>query len=572
MAGTSDRSASCHLTDLIRQLAKFWEVEECTGIVSRGREDLSCEEHYVTNTKRGSDGRYTVRLPFRDRDVILGDSKRQASRRYEALQRKLNANSELQVEYSRVMQDYLDRGHMSLVKSKSDREYFLPHHPVIKPTSTTTKVRVVFDASLKTDQGRSLNESLLIGPSIQPKLFTHLLYIRTHQYVVMADIEQMYRQIFVDQRDRRYQRVLWQVDNRTEVFELNTVTFGVSAAPFLAIRTLHQLADDEQHQFPFTSVLLKNSFYVDDFFFGADTLEEVSRTRDDMIELLKRGGFHIRKWASNHRHALDNLEQKDLDLADSGMFNGTRKALGISWNAIADEFLYSVHSISVDAKITKRIIVSEISKVFDPLGLLGPVMLALKILIQDCWKLKLGWDETVPQEIHFKWQSIAKQLPLIRELRVPRLLLIPEYVEAQIHGFCDASQVGYGACLYVRTTTASGLVRVRLACAKSRVSPVKQLTIPRLELCGAVLLTRLFDETRDAFKFPIRRVVFWSDSQIVLYWLRKQPQALKVFEANRVAEVQRSTGNNTWRHVPGVLNPADALSRGQTPSEFLRNE
>ena len=141
----------------------------------------------------------------------------------------------------------------------------------------------------------------------------------------------------------------------------------------------------------------------------------------------------------------------------------------------------------------------------------------------------------------------------------------------QIHGFCDASQSGYGACLYIRSKNARGHVSVRLACSKSRVAPVKQLTIPRFELCGAVLLTRLFTAAHDAFKLPVQRVVLWTDSEIVLLWLKKAPQALKVFEGNRVAEIQRASEAIEWRHVPGRVNPADALSRGQTPAEFLRN-
>ena len=223
----------------------------------------------------------------------------------------------------------------------------------------------------------------------------------------MADIEQMYRQVLIDPRDRRYQLVLWENHGETEIFELNTVTFGISAAPFLVIRTLQQLAEDEKDLFPLASAAVKENFYVDDFFYGADSLDEVIKMRDDIIKLLRRGGFNIRKWASNHSHALDSIVHKDLDLTESDDPGNERKALGVSWNAISDELVYSVHSIDNTAKIIKRTIVSVIARIFDPLGLLGPVILTLKIIVQECWKLMIGWDETVPQALHTKWQSIA---------------------------------------------------------------------------------------------------------------------------------------------------------------------
>ena len=350
------------------------------------------------------------------------------------------------------------------------------------------------------------------------------------------------------------------------------MTFGVSAAPYLAIRTLKRLADDRNAQFLCASRAVQENFYVNDFFYGADSLDEVSRMRNEVIELLRRGGFYIRKWASNHRHALDNLYQKYLDFSDSRKVSGLRKALEISWDALLDEFTYSVQPIDNTKKITKRAIVSTIARIFDPLGLLGPVTLALKIIVQECWKLKVRWNQTFPQTLHTKWQSTANQLQLIKNLRIPRHVVLPDYTEIQIHGFCDSSQLRYAACLYLRSEGVESQVLIRLVCAKSRVAPVKQLTIPRLELCGAVLLTRLLSEVRLAINLPIRRVRCWTDSEIVLLWLRKTPQALQVFEGNRVAEIQRTSTVDEWRHIPGKLNPADALSCGQSPAEFLRNQ
>ncbi|XP_023247285.1 uncharacterized protein LOC111643520 [Copidosoma floridanum] len=219
----------------------------------------------------------------------------------------------------------------------------------------------------------------------------------------------------------------------------------------------------------------------------------------------------------------------------------------------------------------KRNILSEIARIFDPLGLLGPVVFTAKVIMQEYWKLKVGWDESVPQDLFTKWASFAKQLNLLEGVSFPRHLLLPHAVTIQIHGFCDASNRGYGACLCVRSVDRSGKVLVRLACAKSRVAPVKQTTIPRLELCGALTLVRLFKECRESFPFVIYKVVFWSDSEIVLQWIKKSPQVLKVFEGNRVAEIQELSSTIEWRHVASKSNFADVLSRGQNPAEFVEN-
>lgn len=260
--GRSKGAFNCKLADLTSVLERFWKIEDSDGRVSTKEIVLDSEKseyHFLQNTVRQSDGRYMVRLPFREDSVSLGVSKPQAFRRFHALQKRLDSDSNLKFEYHKVIQDYLDLGHMTPVYDERDPGYYMPHHPVVKQSSSTTKVRVVFDASAKTSSGTSLNQSLLVGPTIQRTLFEHLIAFRIHKYVLSADICQMYRQVLIHPSDRKYQRILWYKNDRIQTFELNTVTFGVSAAPFLAIRTLHQLAEDEKANFRLAcSVLLKN--------------------------------------------------------------------------------------------------------------------------------------------------------------------------------------------------------------------------------------------------------------------------------------------------------------------------
>lgn len=563
-------SASCHLTELKTLMNKFWEIEDLDSTKTKSMEHVNAENHYIQNTSRDKDGRFIVRLPFRENHDVLGDSRTHALRRFHALERKLMKDPELKREYTRVMEDYITSNHMSLVQDFSNDGYYLPHHSVVKVSSATTKVRVVFDASAKTSTGLSLNDTLITGPTIQDKLFQHLIRFRFHKYVITADIEKMYRQIWVHPDDRRYQRVLWRVDDKIRTFELNTVTFGVSSAPFLAIRTIQQIADEEGSKFPLAQKIMKRDFYVDDLISGADELDEIIEIRDDITELLKLGGFHIRQWASNHESALDRLTEESINLDFRNDRDTVLKTLGIRWNAKNDKLLYASQNLEAQTQITKRNVLSAIAKIFDPLGLLGPVILYAKAIMQKIWKLKIGWDDNIPDELYRDWISFTNQLDLLNELSIDRRVLIDNYTDVQIHGFCDASKQGYGACIYIRSENSEGEICVRLLTAKSRVTPLKEITIPRAELCAAVVLATLYQEIAPNLEINPSKVTFWSDSTIVLQWLRKSPQELQVFESHRVSKIQEISAE--WRHVRTEFNPADALSRGQTPSEFIRNQ
>ncbi|CAK9809109.1 hypothetical protein ANTQUA_LOCUS5886 [Anthophora quadrimaculata] len=244
-----------------------------------------CEMHFQQHTKRNAEGRYIVALPFNGKETHLGDSKARGQRRLEALERKLQRDAALKREYHAVMEEYLALGHM--VKNPKDKEepdgYYLPHHGVTKIASETTKLRVVFDGSAETITGISLNGTLHTGPKLQEDLLYILPRFPMHQYVITGDIEKMYRQFFVRREDRKYERVLWRDDaGQIQTYELQTVTFGLSAALYLAICCLKQIADDEGHHFPRAAEVLRQDFYVDDALTGASTIEEALTIRRDL--------------------------------------------------------------------------------------------------------------------------------------------------------------------------------------------------------------------------------------------------------------------------------------------------
>jgi len=280
------RTSTCGLTNLEEQVAKFWTIEELVMDKHQPREEIDCEAHFTRSVFRDKNGRYTVSLPFRKSSKRLGDSKNMAFRRLIALERKLRTDHALKIEYSRIMEEYLKLEYMSVIDDPEDDGYYMPHHAVIKESSNTTKVRVVFDASAKTSNGVSLNDVLMVGPTIQNKLFSHLIRFRAYKYVITADIEKMYLQVRLHESDRRYQRILCRRHKEIETFQLNTLAFGVSSSPFLATRVIQKLADDERGIYPRTARILESHLYVDDLLTGANNINEARSIRNEITALL----------------------------------------------------------------------------------------------------------------------------------------------------------------------------------------------------------------------------------------------------------------------------------------------
>ncbi|XP_076223949.1 uncharacterized protein LOC143174539 [Nomia melanderi] len=560
--------AQTFLTSLQFDLRKFWELEDGPHIQHLTSEERECEEHFKDNVTRDSTGRYVVALPFNEKKRDIAESRSRALNRLAALERKLKRDSSLKREYSNVMKEYLDLGHMSQEETPGTHGFYLPHHAVLKESSETTKVRVVFDGSAKSNSGVSLNDALITGPTIQDDLLALLLRFRMHAYVITGDIEKMYRQFIIRPEDRPYQRILWRDEhNNIKTYTLNTVTFGLTSAPYLAIRCLHQLAQDEQNNYPVAADVLRRDLYVDDLITGANTYTEALNIRDQMLGLLKRGGLNIRQWVSNHPRLLGGLSTSQIH---PKVFGDTMvKTLGVSWDSRRDNIIYVVDS-NHNQRVTKRNILSAIAKIFDPLGLLAPVIVTAKILMQRLWQLQLDWDESLPALFHTEWTTYVKELPRLEHVRFERHVSQRAARRIELHGFCDASERAYGACIYIRTIDSAENIKSQLLCAKSRVAPLKTATLARLELCGAVLLASLYTTVRDALTYRLDKTYFWTDSTIVLNWLQKEPNTLKTFVANRVAEIQKRTDIAAWNHVRSNDNPADLVSRGQTPSEFAR--
>lgn len=566
------------ISEIMRQ---FWEVEDLSQSTEDKTEPDACEKHFRSTHQRTSTGRYMVSLPFREDTALLADNRSAALRRFLMLERRLKKDATLKQLYSEFITEYEALGHCKEIDESNDRSshgcYYLPHHAVIRPTSSTTKLRVVFDASAKsTPSDKSLNEVLQVGGVVQSDLFTILLRFRKHAIVFTADIAKMYRQVLVAPDHTRFQRIFWRLESShpLRVLELLTVTYGTAAAPFLATRCLLQLCNDEGHQFPLASRIITDDCYVDDILSGAKDVEEAVVAQNQLQQLLELGGFPIHKWSSNCPELMSRIpEEKREKLVRLDHASEVIKTLGLTWSPQNDDFMF-VTKISSDLSdtYTKRKIFSEIGRLFDPLGLISPVIVVAKILMQKLWTAGLSWDEILEDELLLSWLKFRDALPQLCDLKIPRRVMLPNTVAMEIHGFSDASISAYGAVLYVRNIFADGSAEMRLLCSKSKVAPLAELSIPRKELLAARLLSRLVVKVVNSMNVQISDIVLWSDSQIVLAWLRKPLNSLQVFVRNRVADIINETKGYTWKYVPTKENPADIVSRGALPKVLISNE
>lgn len=565
-------------------LKQFWEIEREPDLIKKPltKEEKRCEEIFESTTTRNNEGRYIVRLPFRESDpkCVYGKSKEIALKRFKLLEKKLTKNPGLQVEYAKVLADYLKQQHMKQIKDPYEIGYpyavYLPHHAVVREDKETTKVRVVYDASCKGVNHVSLNDSLMVGPKLQQDLRHILMRWRTHQFCIVADIIQMYRQVLVGNEDADFQRILWRPDPEQPIshYRLLTLTFGTACAPYLAVKSLQQLAKDEQMKYPVAAKITSEDFYMDDLLTGCETEDEAIHIYIEMNKLMKEGGFELQKWCSNSQVLLCYIEKDKKSTNDSLTFkiNETIKVLGISWNKNEDNFRYTYHLPDLDEPMTKRRVLSNIARLYDPMGWIVPVLITAKIYMQKLWKSGLDWDQNLPTELLNEWLKFQDDLDNVKQICIPRWLNLKKGNPVELHVFVDASQVAYAAVVYIKTGDGDGNIHVNIVTAKTKVAPIeKEISIPRLELCAALLGTKLLFEVAQILDISKDKLFAWSDSMVVLAWLRGEPSRWNTFVSNRVSEIQNILDKDQWNHIPTDQNPADCASRGISVGELIEH-
>lgn len=540
-------------------LKMFWEIDKPPETHILTQDEIDCEAHFINNCKRLNNGRYSLRLPFKKAPHFV-DSEKIALACWYRTERRFKREPDLKAAYDGFMSEYLRLGHMELVPTgeiRNENVYYIPHHAVFRP-GEPPKIRVVFNASQKDMCGVSLNDTLYIGNKLQADILAVMTRWRTFKYVFTTDIVKMFRQILIDPLDRDWLRILYRFGEKVETFRLTTVTYGTSCAPFQALRVIKQIVLDECSHLPAISNLLTKQTYVDDIFGGANSLEELIKIKKELIGVFRSAGIDLDKWSANCEGILSDSVNLSVIDAKSVKLTEAVSTLGLNWDPKKDEFFVVVNQLSGSNNITKRIILSESSKLYDPLGWLAPVLILPKILMQDIWINGFDWDTELSGEFAERWLTIRQELIDLSHIRVPRHFGDSGDSEWTLHGFSDASKRAYSACLYF--VPKQGIPR--LIVAKSRVAPVKTVSIPRLELMGAVLLADLIAWIYPSFVLPPSRVHCWCDSRNVLCWLDSVPARWGVFVANRVSKILTELPDVRWKYVPSEDNPADCATRG----------
>ena len=570
-------------------------------------------EKFVQKIK--SDGnRYEVHLPWKECHPPLPDNRELCFKRLMGLLRRLRQDAQLLSEYDTVIRDQLDKGVVEFVTDSSvvdgDRIHYLPHHCVIRQDKDASKLRIVYDASARST-GPSLNDCLYTGPKFGQSIFDIILRFCIHKVALVGDIEKAFLMISVQESDRDSLRFLWISDTDVQLVTLRftRVVFGVSASPFLLNATINHHMNTYRDLDPTFVDKFLSSIYVDDVVAGAGDVESTLEFYKKARHRLAAAGFRLRKFLTNSDEFSELIQQCEYQVevkqptestvGDGGgrkaaqssspeddqsyakislgvktfEERGVHKVLGIQWNVIRDEFQFDMREVAAvmeNSEPTKRNVVSAAAKYFDPLGVVSPVTISFKTIAQELCEARVDWDESLTGVLLTKWQNLLSMMRDVRSIVIPRCMCSLSFQSARLVGFCDASLKAYAAVVYVKFESEAG---VKFVAAKTRVAPVGGMTIPRLELSSALLLSKLVDSIQTALKseLVLGNPVCFTDSMVSLYWIQGIDDSWKQFVESRVSTIRSLVDPVYWNHCPGRENPADIPSRGMSPLELTDN-
>ena len=584
------RPAMNEKQDLDAKLQRLWDLDSL-GI----REQDEVHEN-VLDDILFSGKRYSVGLPWKVGHKPLPSNYNVSLQRLRGQVKKLEQTPNIYAQYNDIINEQVKEGIIERVSEleTADKIHYLPHRAVVRENAETTKVRVVYDASSKDRKsGVSLNDCLHVGPSLTPLIFDVLLRFRVNPIALVGDIEKAFLNIEIHPEHRDCLRFLWLNDIHAEspeivTYRFNRVVFGCNSSPFLLNCVLrHHIMRYKEKDPEFVAKMI-GGFFVDDLVTGCNDTQGALILYEKARDRMKEGGFTLRKWKTNDGELADKIAKKESEwierksnpnledqsfaketLGTIGNMSEKTKVLGITWDYNKDiwEFPLDIKGGEIDKSVqaTKRGILSSLASLFDPLGLVSPIAVSAKILFQELCLEKLGWDDPLPIDKANRWEAWLRDLKGAGTISVPRCAVSVKkgtLVSRQLHGFADASKKAYCAMVYLVEETTEGIF-IQLLSAKTRVAPLKQLTIPRLELMSARVLATLMTTVIEALgpQFHINCVRYWLDSKTALYWIYNSGE-WKQFVQHRVNEILNLTIKDDWGHVAGTENPADLGSRG----------
>jgi len=525
-------------------------------------------KNFEESVTRDKSGRYEVSMPWIEGHPPLLNNFEIAKTRLDRLMKKLE-NDGYYSEYDQVFNEWLSEGIIEVIPPDeiNNEGYYLPHRHVVKLSSTTTKLRPVFDASAKFKNQPSLNQCIEKGINLLSLIPSILIGFRISRIGVTSDIKKAFLQISLQERERNFLRFVWYSREGELIFFRHArVVFGVNCSPFLLAATInHHLQSIEQegrYSAPIVTKL-KESFYVDNCVTSVDSVEDLKNFIHESKSIMKEAQFELRCW-------------ENTLLEESCSEQKMTSVLGLRWNVTLDTLSINFDNLkNIDTNVvTKKIILSIANRIFDPIGFSSPVVLRCKLILQRTWLMKLNWNSQVPEEIKNEFIQWLNELYMLSTIKISRWIgIIPNSLKnLSIHVFCDASQDAYARSIFSRVEDIND-ISVQLIQSKSRVSPVKKLSIPRLELLAATIGARLFATVRDSIeKNNINNfdTYMWTDSTVVLAWIKRK-EIWKPFIWNRVTEIKKIINENFWYHVPGSSNPADLPSRGCTTTRLINS-
>ena len=530
-------------------------------------------------------GHYQMAIPWKSSQPCLPNNRVMAEQRLGCLKRRLSRDPGLQIRYTNFIDDLLVKGHARKItddksRCKTDITWYLPHHNVVNPKKPE-KTRVVFDCAAKC-RGVSLNSNVLQGPNLTNSLIGVLCRFRQEHVALVADVESMYHQVCVDPKDVDALKFLWfpngDLSKEPEEYQMVVHLFGGIWSACCANFALKRTALDNASKFDsiVTRTVDKN-FYVDDMLKSVGSIDEAIWMQKQLMELLACGGFNLTKWSSSSRQVLDSIPQaerskelKNINIQDDTL--PVERTLGLEWHIESDVFRFKISKKEKPA--TRRGILSIISSIFDPLGFVAPFVLPAKRLLQSSCRL-LGWDEEISGENLIHWNNWLMEMPKLEEFVVKRCIKVPEFgacVSHEIHHFSDASETGYGTVSYLRTVHENGEINAAFLFAKSRLAPLKRITIPRLELTAATLAVKIDTMLKEELEINLQKSVFWTDSTSVLRYINNKDKRFHTFVANRITAIHEGSDPELWRYVPTKSNPADDASRGMSADDLLQSK
>nr|XP_039265634.1 uncharacterized protein LOC120341224 [Styela clava] len=537
----------------------------------------SKEDRHVLNFLKSSvehfDGHFTIPLPWRPGTQLPSGSRALAERRLEYLHKRLSKNDDLREKYTEKMQEYITKGFAKKLSQEEDIPagpvWYLCHHPVC--TANKPKVRIVFDCAA-IYKGVSLNDTLMPGPDLVSSLIGVLTQFRKGRIALVADIEAMFHQIKVKKEDCNALRFLWwpngDILKKAELYFMERHIFGACSSPCIASFCLKETGKRFGHEFDKRICeIIENGFYVDDCLTSSDSDEDAINTKTQLCNLMKKGGFNLTKWISNSSTVMANIPEsehtksvKELDLHEPRK----ERVLGVFWNVDADAFQFR-STVPKLKTYTRRTILSAVNSLFDPLGMLAPVILVAKMLQQEIIEKGFGWDEVITEDNIKDWDTWFKQLTDLEYISIPRCFKPQEFgniKHCEIHHFSDASSFGYGVVSYLRLVDENNQIHCSFLCGKAKVAPPRAESIPRLELVAAVLAVKADKWLRLKLNYSDCESVFWTDSSAVRQSICNPRKRFRTFVANRLAKIHRQSKPSQWRQVPSKINPADDASRG----------